>query len=138
VGERRLKRSPMRDVAGMVRSFDYVAWTALKRHNELRPPATDAIASRDTRAAQLWGAWLSHEFVRAYVARIRELRADLLPASEEEVSILLKSWTLEKALYEVRYELNSRPDWVDIPLAAISQLLQLDPAGRQNAKGGVQ
>jgi maltose alpha-D-glucosyltransferase/alpha-amylase len=135
VGERRLKRSPMRDVAGMVRSFDYAAWTSLKRHAELRPAANQAVAERDRYAARVWGAWMSHEFVRAYVIRLRELRPDLLPESAAEVSMLLKSWTLEKALYEVRYELNTRPDWVEIPLQAIRQLITPENASA-DAKGG--
>jgi maltose alpha-D-glucosyltransferase/alpha-amylase len=124
VGERRLKRSPMRDVAGMVRSFDYAAWSSLKRHWELRPPdGKEAIVERERHGAQVWGAWLSREFVRAYVARLREMRPELLPTSDEEVELLLRSWLLEKALYEVRYELNSRPDWAEIPLRAVAKLI---------------
>jgi maltose alpha-D-glucosyltransferase/alpha-amylase len=124
VGERRLKRSSMRDVAGMVRSFDYAAWTSLRRHWELLPPdGRVAARDRDVRGAVLWGAWLSREFVRAYAARLREVRPDLLPPSLADAELVLRSWVLEKALYEIRYELNSRPDWVDIPLRAVATLL---------------
>jgi maltose alpha-D-glucosyltransferase / alpha-amylase len=124
VGERRLKRSPMRDVAGMVRSFDYAAWTALKKQVDLKPPANEASRDRAQLGARFWGAWLAREFVRAYVARIREIRPELLPGRDDEVSVLLKAWTLEKALYEVRYELNSRPDWAEIPLRATLTLVK--------------
>jgi len=125
IGERRLKRSPMRDVAGMVRSFDYVAWTALRRHWSLLAPDSTRNA-RDRRGANLWIAWLSREFVRAYIIRLRELRPDLVWPNKADAELVLRCWVLEKALYEVGYELNSRPDWVDIPLRAIVAVLK-DP-----------
>jgi maltose alpha-D-glucosyltransferase/alpha-amylase len=125
VGERRLKRSPMRDVAGMVRSFDYAAWSALRRHWELMPPEGSAgHRERDLRGAAIWGAWLGREFVRSYAMRLRDLRHDLLPAELADAELVLRSWVLEKALYEVRYELNSRPDWADIPLRAVLAILE--------------
>jgi maltose alpha-D-glucosyltransferase/alpha-amylase len=133
VGERRLKRSPFRDVAGMVRSFDYAAWTALRKHRELMHPdaggrrggrgLTSVGGERHVRGAVIWGAWLGREFVRAYTVRLREVRPDMLPPATADAELLLRSWVLEKALYEVRYELNSRPDWVDIPLRAVAAIL---------------
>jgi maltose alpha-D-glucosyltransferase/alpha-amylase len=135
VGERRLKRSSFRDVAGMVRSFDYAAWTAMRRHWELLPPDSHT-RDRDVRGATLWGAWLGHEFVRAYTAQLREIRPDLLPADLADAELVLRSWVLEKALYEVRYELNSRPDWVDIPLRAVLAILDA-PRGASPATSGV-
>jgi maltose alpha-D-glucosyltransferase/alpha-amylase len=124
VGERRLKRSPMRDVAGMVRSFDYAARNALVKHWELRPPdAKQHVRERDEHGAHVWGAWLGREFVRAYVQRLRDLRPELLPATQADIDLVLRAWTLEKALYEVRYELNSRPEWVEIPLRAVMSLI---------------
>ncbi|HEY2587172.1 MAG TPA: maltose alpha-D-glucosyltransferase, partial [Tepidisphaeraceae bacterium] len=124
VGERRLKRSPMRDIAGMVRSFDYAGWAALRKHWELLPPdGSPAFRDRELRGASVWGAWLGREFVREYVVRMREIRPDLLPVELRDTELILRSWVLEKALYEVRYELNSRPDWVDIPLRAVLHIL---------------
>jgi len=123
VGERRLKRSPMRDVAGMVRSFDYAAWTALRHHRSLLPPETVS-SERDATGANLWAAWLSREFVRAYTIRLRELRPDLVWPNVADTEVVLRCWVLEKALYEVSYELNARPDWVDIPLRAIIDILK--------------
>jgi maltose alpha-D-glucosyltransferase/alpha-amylase len=124
IGERRLKRSPLRDVAGMVRSFDYAAWTGLRRHWELRPTAgTAALREREVRAALSASAWLSREFVRAYTIRLRELRPDLIPQDREDGELLLRLWVLEKALYEIRYELNARPDWADIPMRAVLNIL---------------
>ena len=136
VGERRLKRSPFRDVAGMVRSFDYAAWHALRRHRELmHPDAEGRGGDRHVRGAIVWGAWLGREFVRAYVVRLREVRPDLVPPSTADAELLLRSWVLEKALYEVRYELNSRPDWVDIPLRAVAAILG-PPHGGGGGGGG--
>jgi maltose alpha-D-glucosyltransferase / alpha-amylase len=125
VGERRLKRSPMKDVAGMVRSFDYAAWTGLRRHWELLPPVDghQSTRERDELGAQIWGGWLAHEFVRDYMIRLGELRPDMLPGTQADAELVLRSWVLEKALYEVRYELNSRPDWVDIPLRAVMNVI---------------
>jgi maltose alpha-D-glucosyltransferase/alpha-amylase len=137
VGERRLKRSTFRDVAGMVRSFDYAAWTALRRHWELLPPENlTAARDRDSRGAVIWGGWVGREFVRAYTAHLREIRADLLPPEQADSELVLRSWVLEKALYEVRYELNSRPDWADIPLRAVMAILDA-PRGAITAVSGV-
>jgi maltose alpha-D-glucosyltransferase/alpha-amylase len=124
IGERRLKRSSFKDVAGMVRSFDYAAWTGLRRHWDLLPPDNRAATvDRDRRGAELWGAWLGREFVRAYTLRLGEVAPQLLPPDPRDTELLLRSWVLEKALYEVRYELNSRPDWAEIPLRAIASIL---------------
>jgi maltose alpha-D-glucosyltransferase/alpha-amylase len=112
----------------MVRSFDYAAWTALRRHWELLPPDGNTVArERDARGAEIWGGWLGREFVRAYIPRLGEIRIDLLPRDVHDTELVLRSWALEKSLYEVRYELNSRPQWVDIPLRAVNRIL---------AKGG--
>ena len=132
VGERRLKRSPMKDVAGMIRSFDYAAWTALRRHVGMFHPASPAPAtaavgrSRLDHAALMWGGWLGREFVRAHAAHLRAIRPDLMPAASDDAELVLRSWVLEKALYEVRYELNSRPDWAEIPLRAVMSILRSD------------
>jgi maltose alpha-D-glucosyltransferase/alpha-amylase len=134
VGERRLKRSPLKDVAGMVRSFDYAAWSALRKHRELLHPDMTGLGNeKHVRGATVWGGWLGREYVRAYVVRLREIRPDLLPANVADTDLVLRSWILEKALYEVRYELNSRPDWVEIPLRAVTAILD---ASRGPAGGG--
>ena len=138
VGERRLKRSSFRDVAGMVRSFDYAAWTALRQHWAiLAPEGVSAVRDRDTRGAMIWGSWLGHEFVRAYTAHLREIKPDLLPESVADSELVLRSWVLEKALYEVRYELNSRPEWIDIPLRAVLNILGSTNSSVTSAAGGI-
>jgi maltose alpha-D-glucosyltransferase/alpha-amylase len=123
VGERRLKRSPMRDIAGMVRSFDYVAWTALRKHWTVIAPDTNRLV-RDRHAASLWTAWLSREFVRSYIVELQQLRSELVWPNLEQTELVLRSWVFEKALHEVHYELNSRPDWLQIPLQAVVAFLK--------------
>jgi len=110
LAERRLKRWPQRDVAGMLRSFDYAFHTALGDR-----PDVDRASARN---------WID-AVQAAYLAAYHELAAGaaFLPAVETDRAIVLETFLLEKALYEVRYELNNRPDWVGIPLRGILRLL---------------
>ena len=105
--ERRLKRSPLRDVAGMLRSFSYVTAGA----QLLRGVSAPAEWEERTRAA----------FLDGYFARVDP---SLLPPGEAATRQLLAVFELEKAVYELRYELNNRPDWVGIPVAGILRLLE--------------
>jgi maltose alpha-D-glucosyltransferase/alpha-amylase len=118
LGERRLKQSPLRDVAGMLRSFHYAAHAA--RRSERLGDVAGARAARFMDDAARWANWTSAAFVRAY--RSADGIDGLLP-DEPEVRLLLDVYVLEKALYELRYELGNRPDWVDIPLAGVLELL---------------
>jgi trehalose synthase-fused probable maltokinase len=105
--ERRLKRSPLRDVAGMLRSFSYaVAGARLLRGTE--PPAD-------------WEANARERFLAGYHDTAD---ASLLPPGQQATDQLLSVFELEKAVYELRYELNNRPDWVAIPVAGILRLLE--------------
>ena len=103
--ERRRKSTPLRDVAGMLRSFSYAAETGRSRGTPVAPGW-----ERDARSAFLGG----------YEAAIDE---SLLPAAGEPRDALLAACELEKALYELRYELDNRPEWVHVPLAGIERLL---------------
>jgi maltokinase len=104
--ERRLKRSPLRDVAGMLRSFSYAtAGARLLRGGE--PPAD-------------WEARARESFLEGYHDTVDH---GLLPPGEDPTHKLLSVFELEKAVYELRYELNNRPDWVAIPVAGILRLL---------------
>ncbi len=105
--ERRRKRSPLRDVAGMLRSFAYAASAA-------------EIQRGDGRARGLGGPdarGLPHRV-------LRQRGPSLLPPGEANARTLLTIFELEKAVYELRYELNNRPDWVRIPVAGIARLLE--------------
>jgi maltose alpha-D-glucosyltransferase / alpha-amylase len=122
LSERRLKRSALRDVAGMLRSFHYAAHAVL--HGQ-----AEAISLRDEdlrtlgRAASFWTRWVSAIFLANYLQAVEQ--GEFLPASREELSTLIDAYLLEKALYEVQYELNHRPDWVEIPLQGILQILDV-------------
>jgi maltose alpha-D-glucosyltransferase/alpha-amylase len=117
---RRIKTSPLRDVAGMIRSFHYAAHTALIGPQTRNPSAS---ATADTIAAWLsgWVRWCTIAYLQAYLAEAAQ--GEFLPQDRDELSILLESYLLEKAVYELSYELNNRPDWVRIPLEGILQLL---------------
>jgi trehalose synthase-fused probable maltokinase len=104
--ERRRKRSPLRDVAGMLRSFAYAASAARQQRGAPAPEGWE-VRTRD--------AFLDGYFETA--------DSSLLPAGQDAIHRLLSVFELEKAVYELRYELNNRPDWVGIPVAGIVRLL---------------
>jgi maltose alpha-D-glucosyltransferase/alpha-amylase len=119
LGVRRMKRSPLRDVAGMLRSFHYAAYVAiLGPGSGIRPEDHPTLVPW----AQCWYGWVGATFLRTYLKEAQ--RGHFLPAEPEHLRILLDAYLMEKALYELTYELNSRPDWVQIPLYGINQLLE--------------
>jgi maltose alpha-D-glucosyltransferase/alpha-amylase len=121
LAERRQKQSPLKDVAGMIRSFSYAAYAGLDRYlNTEREGARAADSANLIAWAILWQNSVSSEFLRAYRETIR-LNSDLLPLPQQCQS-LLTAYLLEKALYELLYELNNRPAWLRIPLTGILML----------------
>jgi maltose alpha-D-glucosyltransferase/alpha-amylase len=117
LGERRLKKSPLRDVAGMIRSFHYAAYFSLLKGVQIRPEDIPALEPW----AELWYRFMGGAFLRAYLDTMKE--TDLIPTSREELEILLKALLLDKAVYELGYELNNRPEWVIVPIRGIKHLL---------------
>jgi maltose alpha-D-glucosyltransferase/alpha-amylase len=120
LSERRVKRSPLQDVAGMVRSFHYAAFAhllGLADQSQLPQKDFEHFAPW----AQSWYTWVVSRFLCSYFEIAQS--GSFLPPSREEISALLQIHLLEKAVYELGYELNNRPAWVGIPLAGISQLL---------------
>ena len=115
--ERRKKQSPLRDVAGMLRSFSYAAQAALARHAQRRPENGDALRPW----AVLWERASAARFLEGYSLAV-EARPGLLPAPAQ-AGKLLSALLLEKAFYELLYELNNRPVWLPIPLFGIVELL---------------
>ena len=113
---RRSKQCPLKDVAGMLRSFSYAAYASLinysARHSE--------DLTRLEPWAQLWERSAAAAFLRAY--RETAQGAEFLPVDTSDFHKLLDVFLLEKALYEVLYELNARPAWVRIPLMGIMSL----------------
>ncbi|MDH3457621.1 MAG: putative maltokinase, partial [Gemmatimonadota bacterium] len=116
LGERRLKRSPFRDVAGMLRSFHYAAMSALVGGG-VRVGDVDLLEPWATS----WYQWVSQVFLKSYVDTAGD--AAFVPRAAEERRILLDYHVLNKAFYELHYELNNRPEWVSIPLRGLVELL---------------
>jgi maltose alpha-D-glucosyltransferase / alpha-amylase len=121
LAERRQKQSPLKDVAGMIRSLSYVAHSGLDQFFAGNPDLAHSPACESVTAwAILWQNSASAEFLRAYRETIAANPA-LLP-SPQQSQALLAAYMLEKALYELLYELNNRPAWLRIPLAGILAL----------------
>jgi len=121
LADRRQKQSPLRDLAGMVRSFSYAAYSALDRLAQ-RNPAARAMEPW----AELWQNAVSAEFLNAWRLTMDEAEhrrsGPHLTPQPAQANRLLNAYLLEKALYELLYELNNRPSWVRIPLAGILKL----------------
>lgn len=119
LSERRLKGSPLRDVAGMVRSFHYAAYAALllEKFAGVRPEDVSSLEPW----ARFWYLWVSAAFLKAYTTVAGQ--APFLPSDRQELQLLLEAHLLEKAVYELGYELNNRPEWVKIPLQGILELV---------------
>lgn len=113
--ERRRKQSVLKDLAGMIRSFHYAA------HAALMPAAGDNLHDMPEMAPwrRAWQEWVSAAFLRAYLATAGQ--APFLPAAD--MDLILEVFLLEKVFYELKYELNNRPDWLSIPLAGILAIL---------------
>jgi maltose alpha-D-glucosyltransferase/alpha-amylase len=123
LSERRIKRSPFRDVAGMIRSFHYAAYTALFEETGGSRPADQQENPAFLEPWVLfWYQWVTAGFLGTYLEVASH--GGVLPVTRREQDVLLETLLLEKALYELRYELNNRPDWVRIPIAGILQLLE--------------
>lgn len=120
--ERRAKQSPLKDVAGMVRSFSYGAYAVLFERAE---PGTDEW-ERLAPWARCWEQLARERFLNAYLTRSHE--GDFLPPALDELALLLDFFEIDKALYELDYEHSHRPDWVRIPLRGIAQVLEREPA----------
>ncbi len=119
LSERRHKTICLRDVAGMVRSFQYAGFASLFGQVPGLPAGDPAAIDS---AATLWTSWVTASYLKGYFEAAGE--ASFLPQSTEERRLLLDAFLLHKALYEVAYELNNRPDWVRIPLRGILSLVQ--------------
>jgi maltose alpha-D-glucosyltransferase/alpha-amylase len=120
LAERRRKQSPLKDVAGMLRSFSYAAWSGLDQHAHAHPNLPRSLEPW----ARLWENAAASAFLEAY-KQTTAANPTLLP-EPTQAQALLNAYLLEKALYELLYELNNRPTWVRIPLAGILALK--DPA----------
>jgi maltose alpha-D-glucosyltransferase/alpha-amylase len=116
LSQRRFKRCPLRDVAGMIRSFHYAGSAALRSG---KPRHEDLAALERWVAA--WAEWVSGEFVHAYLEAATG--AAFLPKDPEHLPILMRYYLTEKCVYEIAYELNNRPDWLEIPVRDLLGIL---------------
>ena len=116
VNERRAKSCVLRDVAGMLRSFNYAARSALRKLTADRPGDREVFAP----LVAAWERGAREAFLTGYRAGVAG--AACYPAGEDQARALTEFFTIEKALYEVRYELDNRPAWLDIPVAGLIEL----------------
>jgi maltose alpha-D-glucosyltransferase/alpha-amylase len=116
--ERRMKRSPLRDVAGMMRSFHYAAYAALWQRKTFRPEDVTFLEPW----AEAWAEWVARLYLETYQQTVAG--APFIPSDPPAAKVLLRALLLEKATYEVVYELNNRPSWVVLPIRGIRALLR--------------
>lgn len=117
LSERKLKRSPLVDVAGMIRSFHYAVHAEYFNHISLRSEDASLLEPW----LDPWYRYVSRTFLKAYVRTAGS--AGFVPGNKADLEILLQVFLLEKAVYELGYELNNRPDWLVIPFRGIKSIL---------------
>jgi len=121
LNERRMKRSPLRDVASMLQSFYCVCSMALRNEKESGIIHTDKLPVME-RWSQFLFCWSSVAFLKAYFANAGD--ATFLPQDKSELQVLLNTFILEKSISQLDYELRNRPDWVEIALQRTLKLLE--------------
>jgi maltose alpha-D-glucosyltransferase/alpha-amylase len=121
LSERRIKRSPLADVAGMIRSFHYAAAVVFRTRVEGHMVAAGE-AQKFRPWERCWCDWVAAAYLRAYWDGVRD--TELIPPDPDDLKMLLRHYLLERALYEIAYELNNRPDYAWIPLRGLIQLVE--------------
>jgi maltose alpha-D-glucosyltransferase/alpha-amylase len=118
LSQRRFKRNPLRDVAGMLRSIEYASVAGLRggRRRAEDLPLLEVWS-------RAWSQWVSASFLGGYLDRVAGTR--IVPPSDTDLDLLLRFFLFEKVVYEIGYELNNRPDWVEIPLRGLSALMEV-------------
>ena len=123
IGDRRTKRSQIRDIAGMIRSFQYAAYSYMYKTVVLQK---DREKDKVEKLVSVWSNAVSRIYLKSYVDRVKGSK--ILPSDANCFRVLLEAYLLEKAIYEVGYELNNRPEWAIIPLRGVLELLDSAPA----------
>ncbi|GAB2791589.1 maltose alpha-D-glucosyltransferase [Rhabdobacter roseus] len=116
--ERRLKRSALRDVAGMLRSLHYAAYGSLFLDNQIREEDIHKLLP----FVEQWYHYMSGFFMKAYLETVKGNA--IIPQGKEDLNTLLQTFLLQKAVYELNYELNNRPGWVMVPLRGIKAIMK--------------
>ncbi|NTW68672.1 MAG: maltose alpha-D-glucosyltransferase [Chlorobiaceae bacterium] len=120
LSERKIKRSVFRDISGMLRSFDYAACNVLmESHSVIRPEDRQALEPW----AELWSFYVGQHFIDTYFEKTRG--SEIVPQDPKQREHLMRAYLMNKAVYELNYELNNRPEWATIPLRGILRLLEL-------------
>ena len=119
LSDRRLKRSPLRDIASMIRSFRYATHAALSKYTPIKPEDIPVLEHW----TDLWYQYVVRTFLRSYLEKVGN--APFIPDDKEMLGTMLIAYLLERAIYELGYELNNRPEWVIIPLRGIKHLMEI-------------
>ncbi|QJD94424.1 maltose alpha-D-glucosyltransferase [Mucilaginibacter robiniae] len=129
--ERRLKYSPLRDVAGMIRSFHYAAYGSLFLDNQIREEDINKLIPY----VEQWYHYMAGFFMQSYLDKAKGQA--FVPKDVEDLDILLQTFLLQKAVYELNYELNNRPTWVMVPLRGIKSIVMKNrlQTAQQQANG---
>jgi len=127
VSERRLKRSPLTDVAGMIGSFHYAAYAALLKQIE-RGTLPSEQSKQMVLWTRYWARWAGAVYFDAYRKSVAGTR--FLPPDETDLQVFIDAFLLRKVIYEIGYELKERPDWLKIPLQEILETAGEPPADK--------
>jgi maltose alpha-D-glucosyltransferase / alpha-amylase len=120
LSERRMKRTPLRDVAGMLRSFHYAAQAPLVISRERQ-----ALREEDLELLQSWSRfWYANVAAAFLEGHLQAVDPRLLPVESEQRRIILDCYLIEKAIYEIGYELNNRSEWLIVPLRGLLDLVE--------------
>jgi len=126
ISERRLKKTPFKDVAGMIRSFHYAAFGQLVLNQNYRREDMPFLEQW----AHQWFHYVSQFYLTAYLDKAQG--HSFVPNEEQNMQLLLRNYTLEKAIYEVGYEMNSRPTWLRIPIRGVLYAMEEYLSNKQN------
>ena len=118
ISERKLKRSPLRDIAGMIRSFHYAAYGAILLNEQYN----DDEVARILPWAEVWYKRMAGFFLKSYLENLDG--TDFIPDDKKDLDVLLETFLMEKAVYELQWELDHRPDWVGVPLKGLKDLIE--------------
>lgn len=116
--ERYVKHSPLRDVAGMLRSFHYAAYGTLPGFGLQTAILEDQLSQAEP-WARYWRLWVSVAFLQSYLENVAQ--AQIIPSKTDDLELLLRNLIMEKAVYELGYEINNRPGWLKVPAQAITR-----------------
>lgn len=118
ISERRLKKTPFKDVAGMIRSFHYAAYGQIVLNKNYREEDIELLE----KWARQWFHYIRLIFLTAYLKETKG--QNFVPSDPKSMKLLLRNYTLEKAIYEVGYEMNARPEWLRIPIRGVLHAME--------------